>query len=212
MKMRTLLVLSGVAALAAGCDGNHAGNHDHAKMHATPSSHVTGPQARVTKAGTPVKLTGNALRVGDKAPDAKLVTCDMDDLSVSDLRGRIVVLSIAPSLDTAVCNSQTLRFDELAPTFGSDVVVVSASADLPSALSRWQGERGTEQITLASDYHYEEFGRQYGLLMPDSSLLARAALVIDRDGVIRHIEVVGDLTREPDYRAVIETIEQLRQG
>jgi len=212
MRLNWPAALIAVALVAAGCATEPAGTHDHAAKWDTPSADFTGPQAKVTGARTPVKLTGTALHVGDEAPDAQLVSCDMDDLSISDLRGKIVVLSIAPSLDTPVCNDQTLRFNRLARTFSRDVVVVSASADLPSALSRWRSERNAQRITLASDYHYREFGRKYGLLMPDSSLLARAALVIDREGVIRHIEVVGDLTREPDYRAVLETVEQLREG
>ena len=211
MRVNWLAAVTAAALAAGGCATQPPGTHDHPTKWDTPSADFTGPEAPITRAGAPVALTGETLHIGDRAPDAELVTCDMGEMRISDLRGRIVVLSIAPSLDTAVCNSQTIRFNELAPLFGEDVVVVSASADLPSALSRWRAERNTRQITLVSDYHYRQLGKAYGLLMPASSLLARAAIVIDREGVIRHIEVVGDLTREPDYVAVARTVEELQQ-
>jgi thiol peroxidase len=210
MKLHWLAAVATAALVAAGgCAA--PGEAGHAPRWDTPSTSFTGPEAQITRRGEPVELAGKALHVGDAAPDAELVTCDLGDLKISDLRGRIVVLSIAPSLDTPVCNNQTMRFDKLAPAFGDEAVVVSATKDLPSALRRWRADRAVDQVTLVSDYHYRQLGNAYGLLMPENSLLARAAIVIDRDGVIRHIEVVGDLTREPDYQAVARTVAQLRK-
>ncbi len=203
---RIIPTLLTMAALMAGCAPE---GHDGHGNGGTRSVHYTGPAADVTKMGEPVTLAGDRLEVGDAAPEARLITSDMREVNVSAWEGDVLVLSVAPSLDTPVCASQTAKLDRMARGWPRNVHVVSVSMDLPSALDRWAANHDIRNMVLASDYKHREFGPAYGLLMRENALLARAALVVDPAGTIRHIEVVGDLGREPDYQAIAEAVREI---
>lgn len=114
-----------------------------------------------------------------------------------------------PSLDTSVCDRETRRFNEEAGRLGNDVVVLTISMDLPFAQKRWCGAAGIKNVLTLSDHRDASFGRAYGVLIKEIRLLARAVFVVDRTGVIRYIQVVNELTNEPDYEAVLKAVKQL---
>lgn len=158
----------------------------------------------VTFLGNPVTLMGDALDVGDGAPDFVAVS---NDLAPVDFKkayaGKVCILAAVPSLDTPVCDTETRKFNEKAAALGEDVAVLTISMDLPFAQKRWCGAAGIDRVETLSDYMAAEFGKKYGVLMKESHLLARAVFVVDRDGKVRHVEIVKEIAEEPDYEAVL---------
>ena len=163
----------------------------------------------ITFQGSPLTLLGADVKVGDKAPDAELVANDLSAVKVSDFAGKVAVLTVVPSLDTGVCDTMTRKFNEEAAKLGDDVVVLAISVDLPFAQARWCGAAGIENVKTLSDHRDVAFGQAYGVLIDGLRLLARAVFVLDRDGVIRYVQVVPEMTDEPDYSAALEAVKGL---
>ncbi|MHC5200531.1 MAG: thiol peroxidase [Planctomycetota bacterium] len=163
----------------------------------------------ITFQGNPLTLVGDAVSVGQTAPDFTVAANDLSPYALSDDKGKVIVISVVPSLDTPVCDTQTRKFNEAAAGLGDDVVVLTVSMDLPFAQSRWCGAAGVDQVKTVSDYKEADFGRKYGLLIKELHLLARAVLVIDSAGIIRYSQLVSEVTEEPDYSAVIEAVKGL---
>lgn len=155
----------------------------------------------VTMKGNPLTLIGPALKVGDMAPDAVLVANDLSEVSLSSFKGKKVILSVVPSLDTPICDLQTKRFNAEAAQLG-DVVILTISKDLPFAQKRWCGLTGSTAVKTLSDYR-GKFGETYGVLIKGLNLLARAIFVINPEGKIIYTELVKEVATEPDYNAVL---------
>jgi thiol peroxidase len=160
--------------------------------------------------GKPVELEGTPLEVGSKAPDFTAVKRDMTLYEFyKETEGKIVVIGVAPSLDTGVCELQTTKFNEEASQLSEDVVVITISCDLPFAQRRFCSAHGIDRIEVVSDYRTLSFGKGYGFAMVDLRLLARGALVIDKDKIIRYVEHVPEVTQLPDYDKVLEVVNAL---
>lgn len=157
----------------------------------------------ITMGGNPLTLIGNEIKVGDNAPDVTLLDNDLAEKKISDYVGKVVVVSVVPSLDTGVCDIQTRRFNSEAAALGDDVVILTISMDLPFAQKRWCGQAGVDQVITLSDHREAAFGNAYGLLIKELRLLARAVLVVDRKGVVRYYQLVGEVATEPDYDAAL---------
>lgn len=95
----------------------------------------------VTFAGNPVTLTGNEVKVGDKAPDFTATNQGLEAVSLSSFAGKTVVIAIYPSIDTGICQKQNRKFNEIASS-KKDVVVLSVSLDLPFAQKRFCATEG----------------------------------------------------------------------
>lgn len=158
--------------------------------------------------GKPLTLVGRQIKVGDAAPDFEVLANDLSPVRLSAFRGKVVVISSVPSLDTAVCDLQTRKFNEQAAALGDGVVVLTISMDLPFAQKRWCGAAGIENLQTLSDYRNAEFGRAFGLLIQELRLLARAVFVVDADGIIRYKQIVSELTEEPDYDSAIKAAKE----
>ena len=171
----------------------------------------TMPQSKtnVTLHGNPLTLTGKLVDIGSKAPDARLLDTKLAPVNLSDFRGKIVVISSVPSLDTPVCDLQTRRFNSEAVNLGDDVVILAISMDLPFAQKRWCGAAGVERVITLSDHREAVFGQAYGLLIEELRLLARAVFVLDRDGTVRYRQLVKEIGDEPDYDAALEAVKNL---
>lgn len=163
----------------------------------------------VTMLGAPVTLVGEELKVGDKAPDFTVINNDLEQVKFSSFRGKICVISSVPSLDTPVCDLETRRFNEEAGKFSEDIVFLTISMDLPFAQKRWCGSAGVERVITLSDHRDASFGTAYGVLMKEVRLLARAVFVVDKEGTIRYIQLVGEIAKEPDYAPVLEAVKKL---
>ncbi|MFO7739384.1 MAG: thiol peroxidase [Desulfatiglandaceae bacterium] len=158
----------------------------------------------ITMKGNPLTLVGKALKVGDAAPDFEVLDNDLAPVNFDSFRGKVCVVSSVPSLDTPVCDMETRRFNEEAGNLGPDIRVLTISMDLPFAQKRWCGAAGVDKVVTLSDHRGASFGMAYGVLIKELRLLARAVFVIDGTGIIRHIEIVKELTEEPDYEAVLK--------
>jgi len=163
----------------------------------------------VTLKGNPVTLVGKEVKVGDAAPDVTLLDNDLKAVALSAFRGKVVVLSSVPSLDTPVCDTETRRFNEEAAKLGDGVAVLTISMDLPFAQKRWCGAHGIERVKTLSDHRDAAFGKAYGVLIKELRLLARAVFVVDRQGVIRYTQLVEEITHEPDYDAILDAVRKL---
>ena len=163
----------------------------------------------ITFKGGPLTLVGAEVSVGQPAPDFTAAANDLSPYKLSDDKGKVVVISAVPSLDTPVCDTQTRRFNEAAASLGDNVVIVTISMDLPFAQARWCGAAGVEQVKTVSDYNGVDFGNKYGLLIQELHLLARAVLVVDQAGILQYCQLVSEVTDEPDYDAAIDAVKKL---
>jgi thioredoxin-dependent peroxiredoxin len=163
----------------------------------------------ITIHGNPLTLIGDELKVGKQAPDFTVVANDLTQVQFSKWRGKNVVISAVPSLDTPVCDKETRRFNEEAAKFADDVVVLTISMDLPFAQARWCGAAGIKHVVTLSDYQQADFGSKYGLLIKGLRLLARAVIVVDKAGIIKYIQLVPEVTSEPDYEPVLQAVKKL---
>ncbi|MFC1495615.1 thiol peroxidase [Thermodesulfobacteriota bacterium] len=163
----------------------------------------------ITMHGNPLTLLGNEIKTGDEAPDAALLDNNLNPVDISSYRGGICVISSVPSLDTPVCDLETRRFNQEAESLGEDVTILTVSMDLPFAQKRWCGAAGVDRVVTLSDHRDASFGNSYGMLIKELRLLARAVFVLDREGIIKYIQVVNELSEEPDYTEVIDEIKKL---
>jgi thiol peroxidase len=156
----------------------------------------------VTLHGNGLTLTGSPVEVGQKAPDFTVLDNDLNPKSLADYAGGVLIVSAVPSLDTPVCDMETRRFNTEAANLG-DVTILTISTDLPFAQKRWCGAAGVDKVVTLSDHKDVSFGTNYGLLIKELRLLARAVLVINKEGAITHQEIVSEVSNEPDYNAAI---------
>ena len=163
----------------------------------------------VTVGGKPITLVGEEIKVGDPAPDAELIGTDLKPVKLSSFAGKVRILSSVSSLDTAVCDIETRRFNQEAAGLGENVAILTVSMDLPFAQKRWCGNAGVDRVITLSDHRQASFGTAYGVLIKELRLLARAVFVLDREGIIRYIQIVKEVTDEPDYDAVLEAVQKL---
>lgn len=165
-------------------------------------------QARITFKGEPLTLVGEPLTAGAKAPDVELLGNDLSAVCLSRYRGKVLVLASVPSLDTSVCSAEAHRFNEEATRLSGDVAVVVVSCDLPFAQKRWCGAEGVERVTTLSDHREAAFGKAYGVLIEALRLLARCVWVVDRQGRIKYVQLVDEMTEEPEYTAVLDAVKE----
>jgi len=163
----------------------------------------------ITVKGDPLTLLGSEVKVGDVAPDCEVLAGDLSGVKLSSFKGKVCIILSVPSLDTPVCDVMTRRFTGDAGKMGDDVVVLTISMDLPFAQTRWCGAVGVKNVQALSDHRDAAFGEAFGVLIKELRLLARAVFVVDKEGVIRYIEVVKELTSEPDYDAALKAAQDL---
>lgn len=157
----------------------------------------------ITWQAKPLTIRGKALKVGDAAPNFRLVNAQLEDVTLKDFAGESIVLSVVPSLDTSTCDAQTKRFNSEAYKSLEGIKIITVSLDLPFAQSRWCENAKCEQVTTLSDYKYRTFGEQYGVYIEELGLLTRAIFVIDQNGTLRHVEYTKNISDEPNYEEAI---------
>ncbi len=163
----------------------------------------------VTMKGNPLTLIGPALNIGDPAPDFVVLDRDLKETKLRNFAGKMKIISVTPSLDTPVCDMQARRFNQDAAALPDTVVVLNISMDLPFAIARFCATAGIDRVQAFSDHRDASFGSAYGVLIKDVRLLARAIFVIDREEKIRYMEIVPELTEQPDYDKALEVVKQI---
>jgi len=161
----------------------------------------------VTKfSGNPMTLIGPEIKVGDKAPNFKVVDNDLQPVTLDNFKGKTKIICTVPSLDTPVCDTEIRRFNQEAVNLSLDVVVLTVSMDLPFAQKRWCAGAGIERVKTLSDYQELSFATNYGVLIKELKLLSRSIFVVDTEDVVRYVQHVPEITDEPDYSAVLAAV------
>lgn len=161
----------------------------------------------ITFQGKPIHTSGALPALHSKAPDFKLVTHKLTDVSLKDFAGKKKILNILPSLDTPTCATSARKFNEKASSVDNAVVLL-ISTDLPFAQSRFCTAEGLKDVIPLSCFR-SSFATDYGVLLTDSilaGLTARAIVVIDEHDNVIHTELVAEIADEPDYHAALEAV------
>jgi len=159
--------------------------------------------------GNPATLLGPEIKVGDAAPDFRVVDNSLQSVTLATDAGKVRLITVVPSIDTPTCDTMTRRFNLDATNLPDSVVVYTISVDLPFAQKRWCGNAGIDKVQTLSDYQDRSFGLNYGLLLKDLKLLARAVYVIDQNDKVVYVELCSEVTAEPDYDAALEAVKPL---
>lgn len=162
----------------------------------------------ITFAGDQVTLLGEEIKVGDKAPNFVGLKPDMTEYSLADAGDKVKIISVVPSMDTPVCELQTINFNEMASKLDS-VQIITISVDLPFAQQRFCGAKGIDDIVTISDHRDLDFGLKYGFVIKGLRLLARGIVVVDKDNIVRYVEYVPEVTTHPDYEMAVAEAKKL---
>jgi thiol peroxidase len=157
--------------------------------------------SKVTRKGNLTNTSGNLPEKGSKAPEFTLVKSDLSNLSLAELKGKKLVLSISPSLDTSVCATSVRKFNQLA-SGKTNTMVLAITKDLPYASARFCTTEGITNVVTLSGFRDTAFGKAYGVEIIDgplAGLYARSIVVVDENGKVIYTELVPEITQEPDY-------------
>ena len=165
---------------------------------------------QVTLRGKPVTLMGEeSLQVGKTLPEALLPGTDLALVALKSLRGKVTLVSVVPSLDTPTCEEQTHLLSEKNEGLDKTANLVTISRDLPFAQKRFAKEAKIDNILFLSDYREALFGKSTGLLIEENRLLTRAIIVLDREGIIRYMEIVPELGQLPKMKTAFDFAKSL---
>ena len=149
-------------------------------------------------------ILGDDVKVGDIAPEFTSMLPGWKPISpLQESKGKVIILSAVPSIDTETCDRETRRFNEEASKLGDDIIIYTVSTDFPFAQKRWCGAAGVERVKLVSDVLDAEFGLKYGLLIKERRFFRRAVFIVDREGKLTYVNYLPVLGQEPDYDEVI---------
>jgi len=159
--------------------------------------------------GNPLTLVGRPIQLEKPAPDFTVISQDLNEVRLSDFGDKLKVITSFPSLDTPVCDMQVKEFNKKALDVSSDVRILGISKDLPFAQKRFCQENEIKHITVLSDYRFSSFGINYGLLIKELNLLARAVLILDKNDIIRYVQIAEELTAPVDYEGAIRNLQKV---
>jgi len=202
--MRKSWILALIVIGLSGCNAFQYKTLTVAKGSAAP-----GEGNSVTFNGKPLPLEGKAIRVGDPLPQAMLTANDLSEQNIADTRGKVRIISVVPSLDTPVCEQQTHALSEKNAGLDKTVQFITVSMDLPFAQKRFSEKAKIGNILFLSDYKSADFGKNFGLLIKPLHLLSRSVLVVDKDNVVRYIQVVPEITELPDLEKAMQVAKTL---
>jgi thioredoxin-dependent peroxiredoxin len=164
--------------------------------------------AKITLKGTPCNTSGSLPVKGSQAPEFKLVKSDLSNLSLSELKGKKLILNIFPSLDTSVCAASVRKFNQLAAG-KTNTIVLAISKDLPFAHDRFCTTEGITNVTTLSGFRDTAFGKAYGIDIIDGPLAGvygRSIVVVDEKGKVTYTQLVPEITQEPDYDSALAAL------
>jgi thioredoxin-dependent peroxiredoxin len=154
-------------------------------------------------------LLGDEVKVGDLAPEFTSVVPGWGRVNpLQDSKGKVIILSAVPSLDTDTCDRETRRFNQEAANLSDDIVIYTISTDTPMAQKRWCGAAGVDKVKVVSDMVDAEFGEKYGVLIKERRYLRRAVFIVDREGRLTYVNYLPTLGTEPDYDEVINAAKE----
>jgi thiol peroxidase len=163
----------------------------------------------ITFKGNGMTLLGDEVKVAADAPNVTLKGAGLKDVELSSFKGKPAIVISVPSLDTPVCDTEARRFAEEVGKLADKAALVIVSMDLPMAQARWCGAAGIENAVCLSDYKDHSFGTAYGVRIKELGLLARAVWVVDKNGDVQYTQIVGEVTKEPNYDAALDALKKL---
>ncbi|MBM3933166.1 MAG: thiol peroxidase [SAR202 cluster bacterium] len=158
--------------------------------------------------GNPMTLIGPEIKIGQRAPEFVAVGQGLRAVSSKEFAGKVRMIASVPSLDTGVCEKETIKFNELVGEFGDKVAMVTISMDLPFAQARCCTANNLKNVTTISDYRERDFQDKYGVHVKETGLTGRAVFVIDRNDLVRHVEYVPDQSQFPDFDAAMVAVKE----
>ena len=162
----------------------------------------------VTLKGNHLTLEGPEIELGQKAPDFQVLSQDLELKSLADFNGKIKLIASVPSLDTPVCDTEIKRFNDEATKVSKDVAIIFVSMDLPFAQKRFCQEFDINKVKTLSDHREASFGLNYGVLIKEMRLLARAVFIIGKDDIVKYVQLVKELSSPPDYDAALKALQK----
>ncbi|MCC4860871.1 thiol peroxidase [Vibrio splendidus] len=162
----------------------------------------------ITFQGNPVAISGLFPKRNQVAPSFTLCDKELNNLTLESLKGKNVLLNIFPSIDTPVCAASVRTFNEKFANL-DNTIVLCISADLPFAMNRFCGAEGIDKVTTASFFRESSFTENYGVNLNEGALeglAARAVIVIGQDGIVKHSELVSEITTEPNYESALAVL------
>lgn len=156
-----------------------------------------------------VTIIGDDVKVGDVAPEFTSVVPGWGTVNpLQESKGKVIVISAVPSLDTDVCDRETRRFNEEASKLSDDIIIYTISTDFPMAQKRWCGASGVDKVKVVSDVVNAEFGEKYGVLIKDRRYFRRSVFIVGRDGKLTYVKYLPTLGEEPNYEEVINAAKE----
>lgn len=197
------------ALLVAGCAGmgkSADSGFSYKNLPVAEGSAVAGEGNTVLFKGSPLMLSGNGVKVGDHLRDVKVAQTDLSLVNIAHTKGegKVRIISVVPSLDTKVCEQQTHHLSERNKGLDKMVELITISIDTPFAQKRFAEEAKINNVTFLSDYRGGDFGKAHGLFLKDPHLLARAVMVVDKNNVIRYLQITPELAQLPDLEEVFQ--------
>ncbi|HSL44144.1 MAG TPA: thiol peroxidase [Anaerolineales bacterium] len=154
-------------------------------------------------------LLGDEVKVGETAPEFAAVVLGWGRVNpLEESKGKVIILSAVPSLDTDACDRETRRFNEEAAKLADDIVIYTISMDTPMAQKRWCGAAGVDKVKVVSDMVDAEFGLKYGVLIKERHYLRRSVFIVGRDGRLTYVSYLPTLGDEPNYEEVINAAKE----
>ncbi len=154
-------------------------------------------------------LLGDEVKVGQAAPEFTSALPGWSSVNpLQESKGKVIILSAVPSLETDVCDRETRRFNEEAAKLSEDIVIYTVSTDFPMTQKRWCGAAGIDKVKVVSDVLDAEFGLKYGILIKERRYLRRSVFIVGRDGKLVYVNYLPVLGQEPDYDEVINAAKE----
>ena len=163
----------------------------------------------VTVKGNGITLLGDEVKVGQKAQDFKVLNTGLEEVTLSSFKNKIKLIASVPSLDTPVCDLEIKRFNDEASKLSKDLVIIFISMDLPFAQKRFCQANEIKAVKTLSDHRDADFGWKFGVLIKEMRLLARAIFILDKNDVIKYIQIVPELASPPDYDRALSALKKI---
>jgi thiol peroxidase len=202
-----------VLFLISGCGligGNSEPTFMYKDLPVAKGSATAGDGGSVTFKGAPMALAGSGIKVGEALRDVQVAKGDLSLTNIAATKGKVRIISVVPSIDTPVCEQQTHYLSEKNKGLDQSVELITVSVDTPFAQGRFAKEARIKNVTFLSDFRGGDFGRTYGLLVKDPHILARTVMVVDKDNVIRYLQVTPELAQMPDMEAAFQAAKALQ--
>jgi thiol peroxidase len=202
----SVLSLSVGLAGCAGMGGSVESGFMYKNITVAHGSAAAGEGNSILFKGSPLMLFGTAMKTGDSLRDVKVAQADLSLVNIVHTKGegKVRIISVVPSLDTPVCEQQTHHLSEKNKGLDKMIELITVSVDTPFAQKRFAQEAKIENVTFLSDYRGGEFGKTHGLFLKDPHILARAVMVVDKNNVVRYLQITPELTHLPDMEEAFQ--------